>query len=343
MSLEPAMPPPGLSRTQRQLIAEVLARYGLAPGGEPAPVAASVLNQNYRVPTTGGVRFVRFHRKTRTRERLELEQDVIRKVAGAGIPAFPALADGEGRWLHSLSNQFISVHQWLDGANPRPGAITPRDARLLGDLHGRIHAALRDFADPRLPVGGTGSAWDVGDALEMLGRVDDLIRYYPAQSPEQLQLQAGIRDQMRMLESGAARPASDFSGLRRQCCHGDYHGRNVIFDGNGGVLAVADWELAGMLPPIFEVIRALSFMELWEPALCGAYLGAYRDHAQLEDCETGVEMWWQAQLHDAWAYRARFIEGNRAAGQFIEPHRRLLAQLAEPAYRESLVRMLKNT
>ncbi|MBA4179561.1 MAG: hypothetical protein C0506_03135 [Anaerolinea sp.] len=341
MSLEPEPPLPSLPRLRRQSIVEVVMRYGLELAGEPRPVAASVLNENYRVPTSAGERFVRFHRKTRPRERLELEAAVIAYAGDHGVPVFAPLADNQGRALHSVTNQFISVYPWIDGGHFERGAITAAQARVLGDMQGRIHVALRDFADSRLPSGKTGSDWDADEALDVLARVDDLIRYYPANTPEQLRLQDAVREQMEMLQSVDARPASDFGHLHRQCCHGDYHERNVIINAAGGVAAVVDWEIAGLLPPVFEVIRALSFMELWKPDLCGAYLAAYRSHLPLEDCAEGVEMWWQAQLHSTWAYRARFIEGNRAAAQFLEPHRRMLTALRDRDYRQMLLARLE--
>ena len=340
MPLEPDPPVPAVPRMHRQSIVEVLARYGLALAGEPVPIAASVLNQNYMVGTVAGRRFIRFHRKSRTRERLETEQDVIHAAAGRGIPAIAAISDGGGRWLHSLSNQFISVYPWIEGETLRRGAIGPGAARTLGDLHGRLHATLRDYSHPKLPTSGTGTWWDREESIEVLGRVDDLIRYYPSSTPEQLRIQDAIRRQMDWLQTNEARPANEFAGLRRQCCHGDYHERNVIMDAAGGVAAVVDWEITGMIPPVFEVLRALSFMELWAPELSGPYLTAYRTHATLEDCEAGVEMWWQAQLHSTWVYRARFIEGTRAAGQFLEPHDRLLTALRDPAYRRTLASTL---
>lgn len=340
MSLEPDAPAPVIPRAHQQSILEVLHRYGLEAVGEPAAVADSVLNANYRVETTDGARFVRFHRKTRTRERLELEHDASAWAGAHGIPVVGAIADSSGRWLHSLTNQFVAIYPWLEGSHYRRGAMTLDQAAVLGEMHGRLHATLREFEDPRLSKEMAGADWDRAEALEMLGRIDDLIRYYPAASAEQLALQEGVRYQMELLDSPAGRPVADFAHLKRQCCHGDYHERNVMIGGDGAVMAVVDWEIVSLLPPIFEVMRALSFMELWQPELSGAYLGAYRKRAALEDCEEGVELWWQAQLHSTWALKARFIEGNRAAGQFIEPHVRMLRQLAEPAFRASLLRQL---
>jgi Ser/Thr protein kinase RdoA (MazF antagonist) len=235
------------------------------------------------------------------------------------------------------------MYDWVPGSHLPRGGITPGQSALLGDLHGRIHAALRPFRDPRLPDRGTGSGWDREASLDTLGRVDDLIRYYPAQDAAQLELQSGLRRQMEMLESGVARPAADFAGLYRQCCHGDFHERNVIVGDGGEVFAVVDWELAGLLPPSFELLRALTFMALLEPPLASPYFDAYRRHAEVRDWEASVEMWWQSQLHSVWVYEARYIEGNRAVEPFLAEHVRLLARLGDPDYRASLVSLPRRT
>jgi Ser/Thr protein kinase RdoA (MazF antagonist) len=354
MSLEsfrdPATPPlpdrergPGGEGAHRRAIDELLARYGWQRAGEPARVPNSVLNTNYRVESIGGTLFVRAHKKSRTRERLEREHEVIRWVAERGIPANPPLADGEGRSLHSISGELFAVFPWLDGVTRLPGPDELPGVELFGELHGQLHAVLRDYPLAGLPIGGTGSTWDTAASIDMLGRVDDLIRYYAAPGPALLVAQDALREQLALLESGVARPASDFDALARQPCHGDYHERNVLLSPGGGVLAVVDWELVGLLPPVYEVLRAMTFMKCLDDARLDAYLRGYARHARIapDDWGPGVELWWQSTLHDTWVFRARFIEGNLAVERFIPEKLPLLRRFADAHYRAELAARLK--
>jgi hypothetical protein len=99
-----------------------------------------------------------------------------------------------------------------------------------------------------------------------------------------------------------------------------------------------DWEMVGVLPPVFEVLRALTFVECLESPRLDAYLRGYGRHARISpaDWPTGVEMWWQSSLHDTWVFRARFIEGNRAVERFIPEKLPLLNRFADPDFRWAL-------
>jgi len=99
--------------------------------GRSAAGCRSVLNENYRVPSSGGDLFIRFHRKSRSRESLEVEASVTAWAGGHGIPVVAPLADNQGRELHVISNRFSSVYPWVDGATSN-GHHHRRQARVLG-------------------------------------------------------------------------------------------------------------------------------------------------------------------------------------------------------------------
>ena len=340
MSPELSVQPEPVSVQERRSIVEVLERYGLALTGEPDPVPLSVSNRNFATPTAEGLRFVRLHGKSRTKERMELVFEASAFVAARGIPVATALTDQKARWLHSLSNRLWSVYPWIEGVHLQRGAIDAAGATMLGGLHGRLHTLLSPFSDSRLRSDTNGSVWDAATSLDNLGRVDDLIRYSPSPGKAQLILQEQIREIMALIDSPVARPAADYAGLARAVCHGDFHERNVILGESGELIAVVDWEAVALLPPVFEVLRAASFMHLLGPGLLEAYMTGYRRHALLQQCDDGVEMWWQAQLHNTWVYTARFVEGNRAAGQFLEDHYEMITMFKDPGFRQQIAARL---
>lgn len=322
---------------------QLLGAHGLRRHGQPRPVEGSVLNHNYCVETAAGRRFVRLHKANRTRERLLREHRAMAWAAGQGLPVHPPLAAEGGETLIALGGVLGAVYSWLAGRHLSRGAILPAQSAALGAMQGRLHRVLAGYHDPDLAPGGTGGSWDTGASIAMLSRVDDLIRYYPAHSEWTLEVQGGLRTQLGLLESGVARPSSDFARIATQPAHGDYHERNVLFDDGGKVAAVVDWEMVGLLPPVFEVLRAVSFSLLMEPSLLAAYLEGYRREASLpaDDCEPGVEMWWQSLLHDTWRYRTRFIEGDLRAERFFAESLALLTRFSDPAYRASIAATLR--
>ena len=343
--ITPGAPPPSTPTAHVDAIDAVLPRWGLRRAGEPVPVADSVLNNNYRVDTSGGPRFVRIHKPTRTRETVAGEVRMMEHAGAAGIPVYPPLPANDGAIVQGSGGLLLSVWPWLEGHTLARGGVVPAAAAALGDMHGRLDTALADFRDATLRPGRGGANWDTESSIAVLSRVDDLIRYYPAVPEMQVRVQETIRFRLRFLEGGAARPMSDFGGLTVQASHGDYHERNVMFTEDGSVLAVVDWEGRTVVPRVFGLIRAVDFCGILGSASQVGYIDAYGKHVRLspEECRLGVEMWWQSVLHDAWALRVRFIEGDHRVERFFGEDGERLAVLADPEFRARLAETLVST
>lgn len=339
MSPEPA--PLAPNPHHLQAIGDLAARYGWRLLGDPRPVADSVSNSNYRVDTHSATFFVRVHKKRTSLARIEREHAAIRWAGDHGIPVNLPLADRQGRAIHSLSGVFYAVFSWLEGATLQRGSIDPAGAQLLGEMHGQLHAVLAGYPSGRLERGSE-TRWDAAASLDDLTRVDDLIRYNPSPPPAQLAAQEALRFQADLLQSGAAMPASAFEHLPCQPVHGDFHERNLMLDARGHILAMVDWERVALVPAAFEIVRALSFMDMLEGELPRAYLAGYacHNHIPASECTAAVDMWWQNSMHNTWTFRARFIEGNREAERFIPEIVPRLRQLSDSAFRKNLAREL---
>ncbi len=317
-------------------IDSVLSEFGAHRAGKPVPVEGSVSNENFRVASDAGDLLVRFHKDTRERPRLELEHRMARHAEARGIPVILPLAKADGRALLRVRKRWVSVFPWGDGL--RHARPTEADAAAMGEMQGRMHRVLRTLDDPGLARGGTGTAWDTERSIASFSRVDDLIRYYPAPGEWQLMVQGQLRTQLAYLESGRALAASAFDWLPVQACHGDYHDRNVLFGEDGAVGAVVDWEMAGLLCPAFEVVRATVFGGMSGPALLGTYMEGYRRESHLDaDVARGaVEQFWQLLMHDSWVFEMRFIRGERRVERFFEGRETMLGEFGDEGYRERL-------
>ena len=338
----PPEPEEGIPPAHRQAIGELARRFDWELTGDPAPVPQSVMNANYRVETSVGVRFVRGHRAGLPRERLEREHRVMVWARERGVPVAPPLADAAGHTVNSLGGRLWSVFPWVPGRSLLRGTVTAREAGLLGAMNGRLHRVLADWPPGDLHRNSELS-WDTEKSIADLSRVDDLIRYYPAQTEEQLRVQGWIRDQLELLEGGAALPAAEFQGVPVQPCHGDPHERNLMVDAAGEPVAVVDWERFCLTPPAFEVLRTLTFALLLDEPLLTAFLAGYRTEHRLaaETVAPCVEFWWQSQLHNTGAYRDRFIKGNRAVEQFFPEGAAARRRYADAGYRAGLAGLLR--
>ncbi|HEX6030262.1 MAG TPA: phosphotransferase [Tepidiformaceae bacterium] len=313
------------------LLERALSRFGLELVSLPIPVTGSVLNENFRVDTNHGPRLVRLVRPSRPAQSLMIEWRAVQWALSRDIPApLPEVVDG--RPFVDLGALRFQVYPWVDGRQAWP---EPEDAFEAGEMQGRVHGGMAYFADPALPRGKTGATWDTEESIALLSRVDDLIRYYPAPGDRRLRIQDGLRFKLGLLESDEPRPVSGFASLAVQPCHGDFHGRNLIFGADGEIDAVVDWELVGLLPPLFELVRAVAFSGLLEERLLRPYVSGYRQHRTFSAWEAAaaVEMWWQSLLHQTWTFRRSFIEGDGRVDHFFESDDQLLRRFADQAYR----------
>ncbi len=320
-------------------IETVAKRYSLGEIRAVASVAESVLNENYRLETASGTWFVRFVQKKRTRAIVEAEHRALAHVHEQGVPVALAREMPGGRTVTSIGGNLAAVFPWIAGRTGQRGSLTAVEARAIGDVHGQTVQALATYHDDVLEARAPGETdWDTTQSIADLSRVDDLIRYYPAPPDDQLAAQAALRMQLGLLESGEPRPAADFDSMPRQLEHGDFHERNVIFDGRGRVAAVVDWERIRVLPRAFQLVRALDFTGLLADGGVDDYLSGYCRRVALQPGEgtMAVEQWWQSVLHNTWTFTEVFIRGNEPVRRFVPEVGPRLGRLRDESFRRDL-------
>lgn len=301
------------------------------------------LNDNFRAETDAGRMFVRCHRVADMHflARLEAEGDLILAAGELGIPVAPPLGEGPGRYL-SIGGRFWSVYRWVEGSNLPRGETDASGAEALGHVHGRTHVALaaarpafehRHLA-PR-------PAWHTASALALLAETAEAVEGADIAEERRAWLLERLRFQAALLNGGAGVAYEAFAHVRRHLIHGDFHDRNVLFDGALNATAVVDWELFQLTPRLFELLRCVTFAKLLDRALLGAYLRGYRQHVAFEkdEAESAVEMWWQSRLHDTWAMRQRFVLNDMRVDDFVEAPSPV-EELSRGEYRRELVERL---
>lgn len=327
-----------IPRGHLNIVDALLVPYGLRRR-EIRSIGESVLNTNYRVETDAGPRFARLHATRREQERILREHRAAAWAAAEGLPAVAPIRDRDGGTLQRVWGVFASLYPWAEGRHALRGAMSGEEAATMGALLGDLQARLKNYEDRTLEAGMAGSHWDTGDSIEALSRVDDLIRYYPAIPPDRLEIQLAIREQLALLEGPAAVAAGAFADLERQPCHGDFHERNVLLGPDGEVSGIVDWEIVSLLPPLFELVRAVTLLGLLDvPGTLDRFMAAYRQRVRHTpaDYRRAVEMYWQASLHDSWVYREVFVRGNARAAQFFGSHRGRLERFRDGEFRASL-------
>ena len=321
-----------------------LAGFGLQRTGAVAPLAAGTLNRNYVVTTPSGKQVLRSIRPDQPALAIAAEHAAIAWAGARDIPvAQPlrrridaqlaraggelpdscvVLADGS-RW---------AAFPFIVGRLPVRGAVTERQVAALGDMHGRLHAVLA--IHPQSSGARFAMRWDRAGSCAVLAAAENAARAARAEP----QVIAAIALQHDLLEREPVRDPADFAHLPCQMLHGDYHDAQVLLDDGDRVAAVLDWELFQAGARIWELIRALAFMDLLEHELLATYLSAYVCHVRLTpaECAAGMALWWQSRLGGAWVWSAYFLQCNTRVETLFDSTIATLHKLAQPGWRTAV-------
>ncbi len=314
-------------------LAAALAAFGIDSRAEPQPVDNSVLNVNYRVETPAGPVFVRSHRAGRPLDRLLREQAGAAWAASRGLPVAGPLQTPGGDAIVEIEGQYWSAYRWVEGSTYRRGSITANQANRLGQAHGRCHVALRDYPGADFLPKNSELTWSTEAALSALAGIEPEVQQRGTEQERRWHAR-----QQQLLRSGAALPSDRFAWLPLAASHGDFHERNVMFDDAGQLAAVVDWERFCLQPPAFEVLRAVSFMLILDEEPLTAYLQGFREHAALDRATipAAIDAWWQSSMHNTWAFRDTFRDGNTTSRQFLPEEERRSLQFNDGDFRGRL-------
>lgn len=125
----------------------LIARYAVGSLHSAKGIAEGVENSNYLVDTSDGRFILTLYEKRVDEGDLPFFLRLLDHLADSGNPVPRALRDREGRQVQTVAGRPACLIEFLPGVSvTRP---TPAQARAAGAALGRMHVALRDFADTR--------------------------------------------------------------------------------------------------------------------------------------------------------------------------------------------------
>lgn len=312
-----------------EAVGAVLARYGLSPVAEPEAVTVGSGNWNRRVETGDGPRFLRQHHRYANRERLEQEHALAAWAVERGIPSplpEPALS---AETIVEHDGSLWSLFPWAPGAPATRGEMTERQIWAAGEMHGRIHRVLLSYPEsvevaPPRPLNVERSA----------AHLERIIEAAASQGAED-SIMEGLALQRQLLCDFGTN--ADETGLARSPSHGDYHDQQLLFTGDQ-LTAVTDWEMFGMRPRVWEVVRSMYVSQIMEGPHVESYVAGYQEQMELpgDECRLAMDLWWQGRIHYEWVFHAYFLQGNTRAAEFFPETLRSLRALADAAARREL-------
>lgn len=124
-------------------MAELLARYDMGALTSAKGIAEGVENSNYLVDTTEHRFILTLYEKRVDKSDLPFFLALLDHLADRGLPVPRAIADRNGRQIHTVASRPACLIEFLPGVSVTHP--THAQARSTGEALGMMHAALADF------------------------------------------------------------------------------------------------------------------------------------------------------------------------------------------------------
>jgi homoserine kinase type II len=233
-------------------------------------VAGGSVNSNFALETEQGKLFLRLYEEQDLAGAAR-ETAMLERLAAAGVPTPPPVRRVDGARVSVLRGKPAALFPWCAGSMRCQAGVTPEDARRVGEGLARMHLA---GAAEAAPVGRFGFE-------ELVHRLD---RIAASADPHFAPLVPSLRAS---LESAHAARAT---GLPRGLMHGDLFRDNVLWDAQGQIAALLDFESACAGTYAYDLmVTVLSwcFGQELEAGLASALCEGYDRVRPLTEAEKG--------------------------------------------------------
>jgi len=181
---------------------------------------------------------------------------VTNYLAPLGFPVPQVIPTVSGSELLWLDNCRYLLLKFIPGRNIPRGQISVRECHGLGQMLGTLHQSLRNFP---LTDQLARTMWK--DSSSTLPRVFDLLKAVQSKahrdSFDYFALES-LTYRIQALQDFEV-ASEQFLHLARQAIHGDYHLDNIIFDEQGQVSGVLDFDQTCYAFPSLELMRVVSY------------------------------------------------------------------------------------
>ncbi len=210
-------------------LAAIAAGFGLGTVRSWRPISAGTINSNFELISDTGRWFLRVNEGKAVGD-VAWEGELLAALAARGVPAPVPLPGPDGQPYLRHDGDLISVFAWRPGTHRAAADVSVADAAAVGEVIARIHVAGLELpAAMRRP--------SIYDHAHLRARFDSLRGHADPVLHDALRVLAA---ELEWLEDRAELRAAATCGV----IHGDLFRDNVLFDGDGHVVAVLDFEQA---------------------------------------------------------------------------------------------------
>ena len=257
----------------RTIAAALTARYGLE-SAQVTPLPGGFIHRVWRADTNSGLRVVKLYRGDDwTPARVAPTLAVQAHAAAAGHPVPSVHRTRAGELLAPAEGGWLAVFDLAPGSHIGETELTAPAAAGAGIALARLHRTLAALPGVGVSLTAGGMALPVGETAQMaVERERPLIPTMEAVRERALRVLENARasvapdalDELAMAAASFRLAALEqypidpdlYAGEVYQVVHGDYYPGNLLFDDDGDVSAILDWDFCGVNWRGLEVGRA---------------------------------------------------------------------------------------
>jgi Ser/Thr protein kinase RdoA (MazF antagonist) len=284
------------------------------------------------------------------RRRVVFRHWVTNALADAGLPVPTPVLTGDGRTLAAADGRRYALYPWIDGRRRDGLELSLAQCHELGELLGRVHAAL-DALTP--PVQQT-LLIPTSRATTAVAEIDAMLAALPSDGDDFDALaERRLRERRAMLTELADHQPPEMDTAMVGYVHGDFHAGNLVYGRTRQVTAIVGWGRLAIAPYGGELVRAAVLL-FGHPdergldldrieAFAGGHASAFPlDSGQIQGA--AHRLWWE-YLCDVAALRRRYLDrqdpGTTAlVGWWTEHLDRTLDVFAAPYEASSVILQL---
>ncbi|WP_433469021.1 phosphotransferase enzyme family protein [Spirillospora sp. CA-128828] len=291
----------------------LLRRWEIGAPDAAAPLDAAPGRRCWRVDAGGGAFFLREYASPDRRQVL-FRHGVTAALDAAGLPVLAPVPARGGRTLVTAAGRGYVLYPWVGGRGRGGLELTFVQCEALGELLGRLHAALDELTPPvqQSMLVPTPRAADAAAAVEeMLTDVpgDEVGTDFDALTGRRL------RERRDLLTEFAGHQPPDIEVSTVGHLHGSFHAGHLRYGGSGNVTAVLGWDGLTTGPVAGEVVRAAARLFACEDERgldldrVQAFVRGHRSAFPLDagQIQSAVHREWWERLCDVAPLRHRYL------------------------------------
>lgn len=232
------------------------------------------------------------------------------------------LKNKKGELHFAIDGQQYCVFPYISNTETRPDSEAERIAytKNLGKILGRIHSVSCEIPIPEEinPI----SAWAPDDRAKSIAKYKKILESirgkssldeYDKKAIEFIDLKTSLLKGAELVKR-EKEPAV--------VCHGDYHGRNILFNDRWEIIGICDWDISGIENPYNEFIRSFNmcvvrrdFEHLEDKkdvakAFFDGYVSECGFDFDISELKYAIEVWYENLLTSEWPLSDHYNSGH---------------------------------